>query len=106
MTYWAYSIPLIAVQLLVTYMDEGFLPFEKGGVIELLILALALASLWPSVAIGVKRWHDRNMSGWWMLIIFVPIIGAVFAFVSLGLMKGTEGENKFGEDPFIEYGNP
>ena len=58
-----------------------------------------LISIWPAYALLAKRWHDRDKSGWWSLIIFVPIIGAVWVFVECGFLRGTDGPNRFGDDP-------
>jgi uncharacterized membrane protein YhaH (DUF805 family) len=58
-----------------------------------------LLTLWPSLALYTKRWHDRNKSGWWSLIGLVPIIGGIWMFVELGFLRGTEGANRFGPDP-------
>jgi uncharacterized membrane protein YhaH (DUF805 family) len=52
--------------------------------------------LYPSFAITTKRWHDRDKSGWWSLVMFVPIIGAFWAFIELALLGGTEGANSYG----------
>jgi uncharacterized membrane protein YhaH (DUF805 family) len=60
---------------------------------------LMLLILWPSICLYAKRWHDRNKSGWWSLIMFVPIIGGIWMLVELGFLRGTEGANKFGPDP-------
>jgi uncharacterized membrane protein YhaH (DUF805 family) len=61
-----------------------------------------LLTLWPSLAIYTKRWHDRNKSGWWTLIIFVPLIGAIWMLIELGFLRGTEGANRFGPDPIAD----
>ena len=60
---------------------------------------LTLLLLWPSICLYAKRWHDRDKSGWWSLIIFVPIIGSIWILVELGFLRGTEGPNRFGPDP-------
>jgi uncharacterized membrane protein YhaH (DUF805 family) len=52
--------------------------------------------LYPSYAITTKRWHDRDKSGWWSLIMFVPLIGGIWAFVELGLLGGSDGANGYG----------
>jgi uncharacterized membrane protein YhaH (DUF805 family) len=41
------------------------------------IVILILITIWPSLAIYTKRWHDRDKSGWWSLIGLVPIIGGL-----------------------------
>ena len=60
---------------------------------------LFLVFLWPSLAIYTKRWHDRDKSGWWSLIMFVPIIGGIWFLVECGFLRGTDGPNRFGDDP-------
>ena len=45
---------------------------------------------------AVKRLHDQDMTGWFILLVFVPVIGGLFAFVVMGCLDGTHGVNKFG----------
>jgi len=59
-----------------------------------------LLLLWPSLAVQAKRWHDRDMSAWWILINFVPF-GIVFSLVQNGFMEGTPGANRFGANPLL-----
>lgn len=54
---------------------------------------------WPAVAITAKRWHDRNRSGWWVLINVVPVVGSLWTVLQCGLLRGTTGPNRFGPDP-------
>lgn len=65
----------------------------------LLVLAVFLPLVVSIFAVGAKRWHDRNRSGWWVLINLVPLIGPIWTFVECGCMKGTEGPNRHGPDP-------
>jgi uncharacterized membrane protein YhaH (DUF805 family) len=65
----------------------------------LLTLAVSLPLIVAGFAFGVRRWHDRNRSGWWILIGLVPLIGPIWTFVECGCLKGTTGENRFGPDP-------
>ena len=60
---------------------------------------IAIALTFASLAVWAKRWHDRDKSGWWSLIMFVPIVGAIWILVELGCLPGTEGPNRFGPDP-------
>jgi uncharacterized membrane protein YhaH (DUF805 family) len=59
---------------------------------------LNLVLLWSALAVSVKRWHDRNKSGWWALVQFVPVIGWLWTLVENGLLRGTVGPNRFGAD--------
>ncbi len=53
---------------------------------------LGLGIGYVAFAIQAKRWHDRNKSGWWSLIILVPMIGWVWTIVECGLLRGDEGQ--------------
>ena len=52
-----------------------------------MILSVLLI-LWPSWAVGAKRLHDTGHSGWWLLLTFVPYVGALALFVWLGFWPG------------------
>ena len=77
-------------------------PAATGGA-EILVLILGLAYViavtWSYLAVHIKRWHDRDKSGWWVLIGFIPIIGFIWTMVECGFLRGTEGANRFGPDP-------
>jgi len=71
----------------------------------LIFVAWWLVVLVPSLAVGVRRLHDRDLSGWWFLGFIVasmiPIIGFVasVAFLVFMFLPGTQGPNRFGPDP-------
>lgn len=73
--------------------------FEHNGP---LYSAWSLATLIPGLAIGVRRLHDINKSGWWMLLIFT-IIG-IIPLIIWWASRGHEGANRFGDD--VEAGLP
>ncbi|MBO5815262.1 MAG: DUF805 domain-containing protein [Bacteroidales bacterium] len=58
----------------------------------------SIALLVPGVAIGVRRLHDIGKSGWWLLISFVPLIGAIWLII-LMVKEGNNGSNAYGPDP-------
>ncbi len=58
----------------------------------------SLLILLPSLTVAIRRLHDRDMSGWWMLLFLVPLLGAIALFVIFAL-PGTAGRNRFGPDP-------
>ena len=68
---------------------------SPAGIVSLLF---SLATLVPSIAVGVRRLHDTNRSGWWILIGLIPILGWLVLLVFY-VLPGTVGPNKFGEDP-------
>ena len=55
----------------------------------------SLAMLLPSIAVGVRRLHDIDKTGWWLLIGLIPLIGAIVLIVFF-CQQGTEGPNRFG----------
>lgn len=61
----------------------------------------SLAILLPSIAAVVRRLHDINRSGAWILIGFIPLIGQIWLLVLL-IKAGDAGDNKYGSDPKIE----
>lgn len=58
----------------------------------------SLAVFLPSLAVGIRRLHDTDRSGWWVLIGFVPVIGAIMLLV-FAVMDSTPGQNKYGPSP-------
>ncbi len=99
MEYWMYFVGLIGASVVASILD-GVLGMSGmvGGVYGPLSLILALGTLIPSIAAGVRRLHDRDMSGWFMLLGLIPILGGL-ALLVLFLMEGTKGDNKYGPDP-------
>lgn len=60
---------------------------------------VSIATIWPMLAIQIKRWHDRGKSGWWVLIGFIPLIGGIWVLVECGFLEGTIGNNEYGPNP-------
>ena len=71
---------------------------ETGSGLGMLLL-INVVLFWCYLAVSVKRWHDRDKSGWWVLIGFIPVIGFIWILVENGFLGGTEGENRFGPRP-------
>ena len=63
------------------------------------MLLINLVLLWPRLAIGVKRCHDRNKSGLWLLLALIPLLGWLWLLIDLGFLDGTPGSNKYGPSP-------
>ncbi len=65
-------------------------------VVYVVILAVGL---FTGINLQIKRWHDRDKSGWWILIGLIPVIGGIWALIECGFLDGTPGPNKFGPSP-------
>ena len=61
-------------------------------------LGVTLFTLIPAISAGVRRLHDTNRSGFFLLISFIPFIGGLVLLFFL-IPEGTKGKNKFGSDP-------
>jgi uncharacterized membrane protein YhaH (DUF805 family) len=70
-----------------------------GAVGGIILLVVYIAALWIGLAIAAKRWHDRNKSAWWILIVLVPVVGGLWYLIECGFLRGTTGANKYGPDP-------
>lgn len=77
-----------------------------GAYLMLALFIIALVGLLvPSIAVTVRRMHDLNVSGWWLILFLVlsliPLINnlLVIGYIICFCLKGTSGPNKFGEDP-------
>ncbi len=80
-------------------VDPAVAPATGAGGTVLMIYGLVLlALLIPSVAVAIRRLHDTNRRGWWILIGLIPLIGQLVLFVFY-LLDGTPGPNRFGPDP-------
>lgn len=66
--------------------------------IPALMVIYVLGTIIPSIAVTVRRMHDIDRSGWMILIQLIPLIGGLW-FLILSVTEGTQGANRFGEDP-------
>jgi uncharacterized membrane protein YhaH (DUF805 family) len=132
--YWWYALLLI-VAYVVLGMVESILGIgQMLGTYGPLTASLMLATLVPSLAVGIRRLHDTSRSGWWLLIGVVPYAFMIItmmmslaagsvggAMVSIGLtgvialiggivllvlmvLEGTRGDNRYGPDPLAGEG--
>lgn len=59
---------------------------------------ISLAILIPTIAVAVRRLHDANYSGWWLLLSFVPLIGH-FVLIIFWTREGIPADNEWGSNP-------
>lgn len=58
-----------------------------------------LIMVYPAFCLYIKRFHDMDKSGWFSLLLIVPVVNMFVGLFWLGFVKGTDGANKYGEDP-------
>lgn len=93
--YWYFVLFNMLISIALTLIDGVTGSFSSEAGIGLLSGIYGLAVLIPSIAVGVRRLHDTNRSGWWLLISLIPLIGAIVLIVFLASDSKPE-ENKYG----------
>ncbi len=106
--YWLfYLLTIIVTMVLYVPLLAVGMDFETGepnaiGGLVMLVLGLVWLGLFvPSLAVLIRRLHDTNRSGWWVLISFLPLVGGLVLFI-FTVLNGTAGPNRFGADPKAE----
>ena len=94
--YWRFILISIVLSFVLGFID-GLVGMATATPLGLLGLIFTIAIIIPSFSVAVRRLHDLDRSGWWILISFVPILGFLL-FIYL-MFDGTHGENRFGPDP-------
>ena len=106
--FWLVNIGLLVVEVIVFGAaggsamitdDPTTMTMPSFGILGIVGLLVFIVLFWAGLAVAVKRWHDRNKSGWWILIAFVPVIGGLWYFIECGFLPGTTGPNPYGADP-------
>jgi uncharacterized membrane protein YhaH (DUF805 family) len=93
--FWLWTLFSVLISMAASIIDVAAFPAVGPSPINSLVnLALFL----PSLAVSVRRLHDLDRSGWWILLVFVILIGWIVLIV-WNCTKGTPGPNRFGPDP-------
>jgi uncharacterized membrane protein YhaH (DUF805 family) len=90
--YWWFALGNIIIGVVLSLLARASIIFV------LLYFAYALATLVPGIAAGIRRLHDTNRSGWWLLISFVPCVGFIVLIVFLAT-AGDPHPNQYGPPP-------
>lgn len=101
--YWYFVLFSIIFAIPVLIIDCTLTPRiinSRTPIAPILFILYGLFLFLPSLALAVRRLHDISLSGWWILLNWVPVGGTVvFIFM---LIPGTKGENEYGPDPLDE----
>jgi uncharacterized membrane protein YhaH (DUF805 family) len=104
--FWYFQLFYLLALLFFRFAPKYAVPFVGARslhvalalVFALLIINLAfvLVCFLPGLAVSVRRLHDIDRSGWWLLLGFVPIVGVIVLIV-WHCTRGTDGPNRFGD---------
>ena len=89
--YW-YWVLFVVIGVIVTKIID----YAIGYPVTYFIFSLAIFI--PGLAVGIRRLHDLDRSGWWILLSLIPLVGAIILIVWF-CSQGTQGTNRFGQDP-------
>ncbi|TCT02974.1 DUF805 domain-containing protein [Aquabacter spiritensis] len=95
--YWLFVLILILIELVAAVLDVVLLGYaiEHGGPISGIV---HLIHFIPALAIAVRRLHDIDRTGWWLLL-YLTVIGGLVVLI-FHILPGTRGANRFGRDPY------
>jgi|SRR5690554_1828813 len=96
--YWFFALFNIIISFVLGFIDGFVGTFSVDAGIGVLGGIYTLAILLPSIAVSVRRLHDTDRSGWWLLISLVPIIGVIVLLVFM-IQDSKPGENRYGAYP-------
>ncbi|MCE7997899.1 MAG: DUF805 domain-containing protein [Rhodobiaceae bacterium] len=90
--YWYWVLFVVLLSIVAGVIDS--IIFDSPILRSLVTLGLLV----PGIAVGVRRLHDIARSGWWYLIVFIPLIGAL-VLIYWFVQPGTAGSNEYGDNP-------
>jgi uncharacterized membrane protein YhaH (DUF805 family) len=97
-----YIAAIIVLIALIATLEPGTGKGEAPSVaviVGILLIGLLYLGLFiPTLAVQVRRFHDQDLSGWFVLLAFVPYLGGLIMLVFM-CIDGTAGPNRFGPDP-------
>ena len=94
-TFWLTALLLAVVFIILLVALESI--FGRSA-----SLVLYPPFFWVMAALATKRLHDRGKSPLWFLLALIPVLGPLWLLLELGFLRGTPGENRYGDDP-LDY---
>lgn len=97
--YWMFLLGVVIVAIVLSVIEaamgmNGMVAGVYGPLTTLMLLGIII----PGIAVQVRRFHDQDKSGWFVLLGFIPIVGGLIVLVFM-FLEGTRGPNRFGPDP-------
>ncbi|MBE9516049.1 MAG: DUF805 domain-containing protein [Proteobacteria bacterium] len=97
--YWLkYVVPYFILYAITLFADGALGMLDPATGIGITSGIFSLLALYPSIVISIKRCHDRDRTGWFVLVAFIPLVN-LWYLIEIMFLKGTTGSNKYGSDP-------
>ena len=90
--YWMFTLVNIIIAVILSAL------VAIADVLSILYVLYSLAVFVPSIAVGVRRLHDIGKSGWFILLGFIPLVGAIILIIMF-CMDSQPGDNEYGANP-------
>lgn len=92
--YWYFFL----VNIILSYGLQGLALATEMSIFGILSAVVGLALFIPGLAVGVRRMHDIGRSGWWLLIVFIPLVGFILLIYWMA-SDSQPGANEYGPNP-------
>lgn len=99
--YWFFVLFNILISLALAVVDFVTGSTDPASGVGLFGGIYAIGILLPSLTVTVRRLHDTNRSGWWVLLPLIPVLGSLILFYFL-VLDSNPGRNEYGESPKLE----
>ena len=96
--YWYFVLFVVIISIVLGMIDSLMGTYHRSTGAGLLSSIFSLAVLIPSIAVSVRRLHDIDRTGWWVLISLVPLVGWIVLLV-FHVQDSTPGPNRYGPNP-------
>ena len=101
--YWLWHLAQAAIAIALGCVLYGITALAPQNIvvaiaISLLALALYVVFVWSALSVSVRRCHDRNKSGWFVLVSLIPLLN-LWVLIELGFLDGTQDPNQYGPSP-------
>lgn len=95
--FWWYTLINAIIGSVLAWIG-GLYTLSGPGPLAFLFYIYVLATMLPYLGVTIRRLHDTDRSGWWILIDLVPFVGWIVLIVFY-ILEGTPGENRYGPPP-------
>jgi uncharacterized membrane protein YhaH (DUF805 family) len=95
--FWYWTLFYVVVAVVLGLIDQRLNPGTRLGASSFVNIIVLVALFLPSLAVSVRRLHDIDRTGWWVLLDLTTIGTLVLLYWAC--LRGTVGANRFGPDP-------
>jgi len=100
--YWYWHLFVIVVLVPLGVVDEMLNPGRQMGFISYVNMIACFGFILPTIAVEVRRLHDIDQPGWWVLLALTGV--GTIVLIVWACQRGTQGPNRFGPDPMPALG--